>query len=125
MVEVSKAMSSITEARSSIAARLKELDDERDALLSALKALDGIPNAVSTRARRAPARAKSTAKRTRRSGEDRAKQVLAIIERDPGITIPQIAKKLGIAPPYLYQRVVPKLSEEGKVRKDGKGWFLA
>lgn len=118
-------MSQIADVRSTIEARLKELDGERAALASALKALEGVPGAAASRGRRGAGRAKSAAKRTRRSGADRAAQVLSIIEKEPGITIPQIAKQLGIAPPYLYQRVVPKLSEEGKVRKEGKGWHAA
>jgi hypothetical protein len=33
-----------------------------------------------------------------------------------------MAKQMNIAAPYLY-RVMPKLVEDGKVRKDGSGWF--
>ena len=39
----------------------------------------------------------------------------------PGITIPELASKMGIKHNYLY-RVLPGLEKEGKVRKVGKGW---
>jgi hypothetical protein len=35
-----------------------------------------------------------------------------------------MAKRMGIAPPYLY-RVLPKLQKEGNVRKRGTGWHPA
>ena len=42
----------------------------------------------------------------------------------PGITIPQIAEKMGIEPNYLY-RVMPRLATEGQVRREGQGWHPA
>jgi DNA-binding IscR family transcriptional regulator len=42
----------------------------------------------------------------------------------PGITIPEIAKELGIEPNYLY-RVMPKLLESGQVARQGQGWHPA
>lgn len=42
----------------------------------------------------------------------------------PGITIPQIAEDLKIEPNYLY-RVMPKLVEDGQIKRDGNGWFPA
>jgi DNA-binding transcriptional regulator YhcF (GntR family) len=39
----------------------------------------------------------------------------------PGITIPELAAKMGIATNYL-NRVFPGLEKDGKIRKDGRGW---
>ena len=39
----------------------------------------------------------------------------------PGITIPELAAKMGIKQNYLY-RVLPGLAEDGLVAKDGRGW---
>ncbi|MBV9839838.1 MAG: hypothetical protein JO156_17110 [Solirubrobacterales bacterium] len=39
----------------------------------------------------------------------------------PGITIPRIAEALKIEPNYLY-RVMPKLLQDGQVKRDGQGW---
>ncbi|HEY2260975.1 MAG TPA: hypothetical protein VGH45_14740 [Solirubrobacteraceae bacterium] len=42
----------------------------------------------------------------------------------PGITIPEIAQALKIEPNYLY-RVMPKLVEDGEVKRNGQGWHPA
>jgi DNA-binding IclR family transcriptional regulator len=39
-----------------------------------------------------------------------------------GITIPELATKMGIKQNYLY-RVLPGLQKEGKVRKRGRSWY--
>jgi hypothetical protein len=79
-----------------------------------------------TRTRR---RAGSNGRRTRRSrgrrgGATRANQALELVRNTPGITIPQIAKEMGIEPNYLY-RVLPKLQQEGQIKRDGQGWVAA
>lgn len=43
------------------------------------------------------------------------------MQGQPGITIPEIATKMGIKHNYLY-RVLPGLEKEKKLRKDGRGW---
>jgi hypothetical protein len=52
----------------------------------------------------------------------RAAQALAAVRKQPGITIPELAAKIGIQATYLY-RVLPGLEREGKVEKKGRGWF--
>jgi Winged helix-turn-helix DNA-binding len=59
--------------------------------------------------------------RGRRGGNTRANQALALVREKPGITIPQIAESLKIEPNYLY-RVMPKLVEDGQVKREGQGW---
>jgi DNA-binding IscR family transcriptional regulator len=49
---------------------------------------------------------------------------LELVAGQPGITIPEIATKMGIEPNYLY-RVMPKLVTEGRVRREGQGWHPA
>ncbi len=39
----------------------------------------------------------------------------------PGITIPELAAKMGIKQNYLY-RVLPGLEQEKKIKKQGRGW---
>jgi hypothetical protein len=51
----------------------------------------------------------------------RAAQALSLVQAQPGITIPELAAKMGIGPNYLY-RVLPGLEKEGKIRKDRRGW---
>ena len=59
--------------------------------------------------------------RPRGSGT-RANEALAIVREQPGITIPEMAQKMGIQQNYLY-RVLPGLEQDGQVRKEGRGWF--
>jgi hypothetical protein len=72
-----------------------------------------------TRAERGPGRP-----RGRRGGNTRANQALELVRSRPGITIPQIAESMKIEPNYLY-RVMPRLADDGDVRREGQGWFPA
>ena len=49
-------------------------------------------------------------------------QALALIRANPGITIPLLAKRMGIKTNYLY-RMLPSLEQAGKVRTEGRGWY--
>lgn len=72
----------------------------------------------------APKAAKPAGKRRagRRKGSGtRAAEALSFVQGQPGITIPELAAKMGIKQNYLY-RVLPGLEAEGKVEKQGRGW---
>jgi hypothetical protein len=129
----------LDEKRSEIGARLKELRplvDEYQRLEAAASALDGItpttrtpaartasPRRTSVRATASPRkRGASTGRRGRPKGSGtRGAEALALVKASPGITIPQIAEKMGIKQNYLY-RVLPGLAQDGHVVKDGRGW---
>jgi hypothetical protein len=64
--------------------------------------------------------AKRRAGRRKGSGT-RAAQALSFVQGQPGITIPELAAKMGIKQNYLY-RVLPGLEQEGKLSKQGRGW---
>ncbi len=68
----------------------------------------------------ASAPAKRRAGRRKGSGT-RAAQALSFVKGQPGITIPELAAKMGIKQNYLY-RVLPALEQEGKINKQGRGW---
>ena len=78
----------------------------------------------------APAKPRRKAPRTagrRRAGRrkgsgTRAAEALSFVQGQPGITIPELAAKMGIKQNYLY-RVLPGLQQEGKVSKRGRGWY--
>jgi len=114
-----------------IDARLSELKEEVTKLEAARAALvggrrgPGRPRGSAGRSR-STTRRSSNGRRTRRSrgrrsGGTRANQALELVRSTPGITIPQIAKSMGIAPNYLY-RVLPRLQQEGQIKRDGQGW---
>jgi hypothetical protein len=71
----------------------------------------------------APAKRGGTRRKAgRRKGSGtRAAQALSFVSAQPGITIPELAARMGIKQNYLY-RVLPSLEEEGKVAKQGRGW---
>ncbi|MGH2831594.1 MAG: winged helix-turn-helix domain-containing protein [Solirubrobacteraceae bacterium] len=72
-----------------------------------------------TTATRAVGRPRGKAGRPRGGG--RAEQALEAIQSRPGITIPEIAREIGVAAQYLY-RLLPPLQKDGKISKRGKGW---
>ncbi|MDX6690471.1 MAG: hypothetical protein QOG15_1928 [Solirubrobacteraceae bacterium] len=132
----------LDEKRNEIGARLKELKplvDEYTRLEAAVAALDGVStNGSSAGTRTAPTRSTKSARSTkaapsRRRGATgkrrgrpkgsgtRGNEALALVKAHPGITIPELADKMGIKQNYLY-RVLPGLAEDGHVKKDGRGW---
>ena len=109
--------------------RLKELKEEESRLIAARAALGGSAprrgpgrpprSGAGTTTRRRPGRP-----RGRRGGNTRATQALQLVRNKPGITIPEIAAAMKIEPNYLY-RVMPKLTTDGLVTRDGQGWHPA
>ena len=90
---------------------------------------DSIAAARAPRAAKTP-KARATAKTGRRttgrrkgSGK-RAVQALGLIQEQPGITIPELAAKMATNQTYLY-KVVPGLEQDGRIRKEGRGWHPA
>lgn len=57
----------------------------------------------------------------RRGSGKRGKQALTLIAAQPGITIPELAARMGIKQNYLY-RVLPTLEGAGSIVKQGRGW---
>jgi hypothetical protein len=114
----------IDSAVQDIDSRLKELKEEEARLLAARAALAGTPKRSPSRpaarktggARRGPGRP-----RGRRGGNTRSAQALELVRNKPGITIPELASTMKIEPNYLY-RVMPKLTADGLVKRDGQGW---
>jgi hypothetical protein len=60
----------------------------------------------------------------RKGSGTRAAQALQFVTGQPGITIPELAAKMGIKQNYLY-RVLPGLEQEKKIKKQGRGWHPA
>ncbi len=124
-------------------AELRPAVDEFQRLEAAVAALEGIASngASATRAarRKGPGRprrrpravaatAATAAKRSRagrpKGGGRRSREALEAVAKQPGVTIAELATRMGIKQNYLY-RVMPTLEQEGKVRKQGRGWHLS
>jgi len=138
----------LDEKRKEITDRLKELKplvDEYHRLEAAAGALAGVGGSAVASARaavkRGPGRPRGAASKTatkttarkarkpakRRAGRrkgsgTRAAEALTLVQGQPGITIPELAAKMGIKQNYLY-RVLPGLEQEKKVTKKGRGWY--
>jgi hypothetical protein len=120
----------LDEKRKEIQTRLKELRplvDEYHRLEAAEQALSGVggPSSTSvvtpTRRRRRGAGAGTGRRGRPRGSGTRAAQAEQLVKDQPGITIPEIADKLGMKQNYLY-RVMPQLASDGKIVKSGRGW---
>lgn len=108
--------------------RLSELEEEASLLQAARAALlgadrgPGRPRGSSSssipqlRRARGPGRPPG-----RRGSNTRSTQALELVRSQPGISVPQIAQELQIAPNYIY-RVMARLVEDGEVKRDGNGW---
>ncbi len=128
----------LDETRREIDARLNELRplvEEYRRLEAAAAALDNATATPAVTPRRAPRRqaAAGASPRTAAAGRPRgrpkssgtrATEALQLVRANPGITIAEIAEKMGIKQNYLY-RVMPALESDGKVKKRGGGWHAA
>jgi sugar-specific transcriptional regulator TrmB len=114
-----------------IAERLKELRplvDEYQRLEAAQRALEGVSGngrtARTATTRRRPSAgtgSRSPGRGRPRGSGTRSKQALKLVQDNPGITISELADRMGIKQNYLY-RVLPGLEQDGLVRKEGRGW---
>lgn len=113
--------------------RLEELDEERTQLLDALKALDGRKGPGRPRGSRNDSSAGSSTSpspssssrrpgRRRRKGGTRSEHAEKAVADNPGIKASEIAEQLKIKPNYVY-RVMADLVKEGRVVKNGTGYF--
>lgn len=117
--------------RKEIDERLKELRplvEEYQRLEAASAALAGVETAPDGRRggrRRRSGGSNGTGRRGRRRGSgQRSQQALELVTARPGISVAELAEQMGIAPNYLY-RVLPALQQEGKLTKQGRGWYPA
>ena len=88
----------------------------------------GTKRRTSTAARgRASSNGRRRARRSgtrRRAGGTRADQALQLIKSSPGVTVPEIADRMGIRQNYLY-RVTAALQKQGSVKRKGQGFVAA
>lgn len=130
-------MTLLEEKKAEIHARIEELAplvEEYDELSQAATALGitvngSAPVKPAAKRGRKPGEAKAdkpsgTGKRGRPPGSgNRVEEIIGILTISPGLTISEIAGKLGIKPNYLY-RVIPGMEKDGKVKKVDKGYHV-
>jgi hypothetical protein len=118
----------VDKARALLETRREELRSELDQIEQALAGLGG--------RRRGPGRPRGSGSRSaasgtvrgggkrrrRRRGGTRADHALKHVTANPGASASEIAAAMGIKPNYVY-RVMAELEKDGRVRKDGKGYY--
>ena len=111
------------DVRRRVEERLKELEPlvrEYDELQRIVAAIDEPRGSGRPAPRRALTRSGAGAGGHRARAED----ALARIAQQPGVAVGELAAQMGIGTTYLY-RLLPRLEREGKLRKEGKGYYLA
>jgi hypothetical protein len=111
--------------------RLRPAHEEYLNLLKVREALAGIQpsNGRRTRGRTAQGRVAKRAGRPRRGRPPkgtptRGDEALALIKANPGISVADIAERMGIRQNYLY-RVTAGLQKQGKVKRRNGGFHAA
>jgi LysM repeat protein len=97
----------VEEARQLLQARASELRDELTKIEDAISSLDESP-------------AGAPATQTRR--KSRREQALELIARNPGITIKEIASRMGLNGPHYLYRVLPALEREKLISRKDDGY---
>jgi hypothetical protein len=121
----------LSEKKAEIDTRLKELRplyEEYQKLERAKAALEGLdsPRRAAGRPRGgASGAAANGRRRRRRSGGTAAEHALAAVRQNPGITVAELAPKLGIKHKNYLYRVMSGLQEVGAVQKQGRGYHAA
>ena len=120
----------LTEKRAELDNRLKELrplHEEYLKLEQAKAALDGLDGSRRGPGRPRGSRTATTAprRRRRRRGGTRSEQALKLVRQNPGITVTDLAKRLGIEQRNYLYRVMSTLQQEGTVKKEGRGFVAA
>ncbi|HEY4811966.1 MAG TPA: hypothetical protein VIH71_13000 [Solirubrobacteraceae bacterium] len=87
----------------------------------AKKAAPATATVAAPKAAGKPGRPKKGRAGRRKGSGTRAAEARSFVQGQPGITIPELAAKMGIKQNYLY-RVLPGLEQENKVEKKGRGW---
>jgi len=124
----------LTQARTDLDNRLKELRPLYEEYLKLEKAKAALEGVDGPR-RRGPGRPRGSAtatrrpaggrRRRRRRGGTRAEQALAVVRDNPGITVSELAPKVGISQKNYLYRVMNALADDGLVRKKGRGYHAA
>jgi len=114
--------------RSEIEERLQELRPLHDEFLRlerAKAALEGLDETERPPARPARSETSNGRRRGRRRGSGRAQEVLEIVRQNPGVTVNDLAERMGMGQKNYLYRIMAGLQGEGAVTKQGRGYVAS
>ena len=109
----------VTDIRAQVEGRLKELEP----LVQEYEELRRIAAAIDGEAQAAPRRELRPSGPGRPGNSARADEAERLIAASPGVSVAELAETMGIGPTYLY-RLLPRMEREGRVRKEGSGYYV-
>jgi len=111
---------SVTGIRAQVEDRLKELEP----LVQEYEELRRIAAAIDGDVQASPRRELRPSGPGRPGNSARADEAERLIAGSPGISVAELAETMGIGPTYLY-RLLPRMEREGRLRKEGRGYYVA
>ena len=112
--ETARNAGTIDRARELIESRLEQLDRERDQLREALAHLGG----SSARRRRGPGRPPGRSGKRAGRGQRQA-EFLEQVQANPGASVPDLAREMGVQPQQLYAIVRRLIAGGALAKRDG------
>ena len=110
---------SVTDIRAQVEGRLKELEP----LVQEYEELRRIAAAIDGDVQASPRRELRPSGPGRPGNSARADEAERLIAGSPGISVAELAETMGIGPTYLY-RLLPRMEREGRLRKEGRGYYV-
>jgi hypothetical protein len=117
--------------------RLKELRPLHEEYLKLERAKAALAGMEDAPRRRGPGRPRGSGSTSRassgngrrrrrgRQGGTAAEKVLGVVRQNPGITVSEVGNQLGYTQKNYLYRVFHNLTEDGAVKKEGKGYVAA
>jgi hypothetical protein len=110
---------SVTDIRAQVEGRLKELEP----LVQEYEELRRIAAAIDGDVQASPRRELRPSGPGRPGNSARADEAERLIGASPGMSVAELAETMGIGPTYLY-RLLPRMEREGRLRKEGRGYYV-
>ncbi len=111
-------MNFLQQKRTEIDERLKELEPLHEEYLTLQKAKAALDGVDAPKPRPGGARRRGR----RRGSGGTSVRALEAIRQNPGITVSELARALGMRHPNYLYRILPQLEAQGAIRREGKRW---
>lgn len=123
-LEIDRALRAVESAVGAVSGKISDLVDAGRGAVGLARSKPSKPAARKSAPKRTTTTAKKRSPRRSRTGGTRADEAVKIVTQNPGVSVSEIAKQMGIRQNYLY-RVLNKLESDGRVKKSGRGYVAA